>query len=307
MCSQDGCSAPIHARGMCRPHYDCWWREQNPEKVRADRERKRAKASAYNASRRKTKRPDNCQRCGEPMLADYGNANTRYCSKKCQKDGEHERAFQRGTHRRLVPLECDECGKTYKGQAKPPGRKGERQFCSSECQYENKAWRYRKVFSCEVPWSKCAKCDRTFIGRSKHCERHRLIAAHRVKRATWLMGYCLECGDPFLSRYSVTRYCSDSCCRAVVHRNRRAAKRTQFIERVFRSKVFRRDGWRCGICGEPTSERWSAGDPLAPTLDHIIPLAKGGEHSYANTQCAHSICNSRKQDQIEGEIQLALA
>jgi 5-methylcytosine-specific restriction endonuclease McrA len=29
-------------------------------------------------------------------------------------------------------------------------------------------------------------------------------------------------------------------------------------------------------------------------LDHIVPLARGGEHSYANTQPAHPTCNRRK-------------
>jgi 5-methylcytosine-specific restriction endonuclease McrA len=34
--------------------------------------------------------------------------------------------------------------------------------------------------------------------------------------------------------------------------------------------------------------------PLAPTLDHIVPLARGGHHTRDNTQCAHFSCNTRK-------------
>lgn len=37
----------------------------------------------------------------------------------------------------------------------------------------------------------------------------------------------------------------------------------------------------------------------APTLDHVIPLAKGGEHSRANVRCAHFICNSRRGANLE--------
>jgi 5-methylcytosine-specific restriction endonuclease McrA len=29
-------------------------------------------------------------------------------------------------------------------------------------------------------------------------------------------------------------------------------------------------------------------------LDHIIPVADGGEHTEANCQCAHHRCNMRK-------------
>jgi 5-methylcytosine-specific restriction endonuclease McrA len=68
---------------------------------------------------------------------------------------------------------------------------------------------------------------------------------------------------------------------------RRARKRGQFVEKVYRSKVFRRDAGICGICHE-------AVDPLNWHLDHIQPLARGGEHSYANTQVAHPACNQRK-------------
>ena len=32
--------------------------------------------------------------------------------------------------------------------------------------------------------------------------------------------------------------------------------------------------------------------------DHIIPLAKGGEHSWDNIQLAHRICNSLKADKV---------
>jgi hypothetical protein len=68
---------------------------------------------------------------------------------------------------------------------------------------------------------------------------------------------------------------------------RRARKRNQFVENVYRSKVFKRDAGICGICHE-------AVDPLDWHLDHVRPLARGGEHSYANTQVSHPVCNQRK-------------
>ncbi|HVN87486.1 MAG TPA: GNAT family N-acetyltransferase [Candidatus Binatia bacterium] len=54
-----------------------------------------------------------------------------------------------------------------------------------------------------------------------------------------------------------------------------------------RLKVFERDGYLCYRCGKHLT-RFSA------TLDHIQPVSRGGDHSYANlvTSCLH--CNSRR-------------
>lgn len=75
--------------------------------------------------------------------------------------------------------------------------------------------------------------------------------------------------------------------RAVHKAIRRARKRDLFVEKVYRPKVFKRDGGICGICHK-------AVDPANWHLDHIRPLSRGGEHSYANTQVAHPACNQRK-------------
>ena len=68
---------------------------------------------------------------------------------------------------------------------------------------------------------------------------------------------------------------------------RHARKKAQFKENVKRSVVFERDCGICGICGLPV-------DPKNWHLDHVTPLALGGEHSYANTQVAHPLCNIKK-------------
>lgn len=60
-----------------------------------------------------------------------------------------------------------------------------------------------------------------------------------------------------------------------------------FLEPVDREAVFKRDAGVCGICTLPV-------DPTSWHLDHIIPLARGGAHSYANTQVTHPACNWRK-------------
>jgi 5-methylcytosine-specific restriction endonuclease McrA len=74
-------------------------------------------------------------------------------------------------------------------------------------------------------------------------------------------------------------------------------------ENVDPFKVFDRDGWRCQICMRKTvrSKRGTA-DDRAPELDHIMPLSKGGDHTYANTQCTCRRCNGLKSDDVYGQI-----
>ena len=55
----------------------------------------------------------------------------------------------------------------------------------------------------------------------------------------------------------------------------------------------------CGICGRPVDKSLKQGNPMAPTIDHIIPIAKGGHpSSLDNLQLAHWSCNRQKSDKL---------
>ena len=55
----------------------------------------------------------------------------------------------------------------------------------------------------------------------------------------------------------------------------------------------------CGICGKPVDFSYKNPHPLAPTVDHIIPVAKGGHPTdISNLQLAHRCCNRQKSDKI---------
>ncbi len=56
----------------------------------------------------------------------------------------------------------------------------------------------------------------------------------------------------------------------------------------------RRDNDTCRLCGEPVDFTKRQPDPRAATIDHVIALTRGGEHSYRNTQLAHFRCNMAK-------------
>ena len=79
-----------------------------------------------------------------------------------------------------------------------------------------------------------------------------------------------------------------------------------FVEPVSYKKLFERDHGICQICGLPIVSH-SEKDLWGGTRDHIIPVSRGGAHSYDNCQLAHRICNSLKLDgencKIDWEIQ----
>lgn len=59
----------------------------------------------------------------------------------------------------------------------------------------------------------------------------------------------------------------------------------------------------CGICGNPVDFSLKWPDPLSPTIDHIVPVAKGGHPSdIDNLQLSHAICNRTKSDKIQIEL-----
>lgn len=71
-------------------------------------------------------------------------------------------------------------------------------------------------------------------------------------------------------------------------------------------KLVDRKGLRCAICGgmcDWNDHSWSKySGPLYPSIDHIIPMSKGGSHTWDNVQVAHIICNSRKGDKMEDAV-----
>jgi 5-methylcytosine-specific restriction endonuclease McrA len=76
-------------------------------------------------------------------------------------------------------------------------------------------------------------------------------------------------------------------------------------ERFDPLEVLARDGWRCHICGVSTPKRLRGTfDDRAPELDHIIPLAAGGEHTRLNTACACRKCNIAKSNKPLGQLRL---
>lgn len=82
---------------------------------------------------------------------------------------------------------------------------------------------------------------------------------------------------------SLSRPESDPARRAVFDNNKKIILATQSI---------------CGICGMPVDKSLKYPDPFSPTVDHIIPCARGGSDDLDNLQLAHRKCNREKSDSM---------
>ena len=87
-------------------------------------------------------------------------------------------------------------------------------------------------------------------------------------------------------------------------RKRRALKHKALHEPYTNSYIFERDGWICQICGQKINRRLKYPSPRSGSIDHIIPLSKGGNDSPMNVQAAHLRCNVGKHATNKGQLRL---
>lgn len=160
---------------------------------------------------------------------------------------------------------------------------------------------------------RCEKC-KEILRLEKECERTRSFFIGEYKE-------CECCGKKYFTQYKTTLYCSDACKRkAKVRRKerdpeyRKAKKKyktqSRYIARAKKygcqyeygitiKSVYKRDDGICKICGKPcdiNDKTYGDFGPFYPSVDHIIPLSKGGSHTWDNVQLAHVSCNSYKRD-----------
>lgn len=146
--------------------------------------------------------------------------------------------------------------------------------------------------------------ERERIKAEKKVERLRLEQEKREARRH----PCYVCGTMTLK----PKYCCKACATKAQEKNRETSRRikiqSNLIDRdITLRKLYQRDNGRCYICGLDcsyddyirTDTAFIAGD-FYPSIDHIIPLAKGGKHSWDNVRLAHRRCNYCKSDTSPG-------
>lgn len=208
---------------------------------------------------------------------------------------------------------CKHCGLDYK-----PKAVDRTTYCSRQCYFEAKAAsKAAKMSAIHVATRQCKGCGDEFVanrGNQVYCCdscRPSFKSVHvSILPASKTCKFCGSSYKPVSIGGAPSGYCCIVCkesaakaCKRTGKAKRKAVLKGATIERVDPFKVFDRDKWRCRLCGvrTPKCKRGTYSDN-APELDHILPLAKGGSHSYINTQCSCRKCNGLKSDAPRGQM-----
>jgi 5-methylcytosine-specific restriction endonuclease McrA len=254
--------------------------------------------NGFVVSARSWKVKTECKLCGKGFTK--VRAAQDYCCRSCYEEA-----------RRTKPhvIACERCG-----AAKITLQK-EAKFCSRRCALY--AWKRttdpligtRKAIAREAAASRAAskaelrakKIQASFAARREK-EADKKAASLRSCRHCRVR-YCSLVGGKML-------FCGNECSNASAKDQKRtsrvarkALERAAVVEKVSVLKVLRRDGWKCYLCGCDTPENLRGTyEGNAPEADHVVPLSKGGDHSYANLRCACRDCNLIKSDKFLSEI-----
>lgn len=128
---------------------------------------------------------------------------------------------------------------------------------------------------------------------------------------------CKQCAVPIhiLAEKGKWRQVCDDCrsdnqqaVRRSMHYRRQARLRgAKDAERIDPVAVLDACGWFCACCCAPTPKRKRGTVALdAPEIDHVIPLARGGLHTWANLQCLCRRCNQLKSDRVLSNLELLI-
>lgn len=241
-------------------------------------------------------KPRYCHWCGKAIKRSGGGKDAKkYCCKPCYFDavraGEQQfkgrrhdawAAFvdwsqewdgQRPKPRKPRPRKsrptCQTCGKEVKH--------GASRFCCYECV---KAWRgTRKCDSCDIEIENCTAYSKA------RCDSCRLKSKRKANQK------------------AKRKYGRNHRQRARYHGVRYVSVPVKFI--------YERDGYRCQICRSRClkSVTYSKVDGRihlrSPTIDHIVPMASGGNHEPGNLQTACFECNTKKGAASRGQLRMA--
>lgn len=217
---------------------------------------------------------------------------------------------------------CEACGKSFIGRK-------ERKTCSRPCKY---------ALALKPPISRpCEHCTRDFtptLPAQRFCNKTCAMLDRNLIRpgptSYVRIPDCIMCGKAFCTRNGKAKTCSPECrtaavaewtrqkyandpdyrAYAIAHAQARRANKLGLGNSVILlTYLIERDGNQCRIPNCKFNTRTVAPlgskSPRKPSIDHITPLSRDGQHELANVQLAHNRCNQAKNNRGAGD-QLAL-
>ena len=211
------------------------------------------------------------------------------------------------SNRKPVTVRCNECGRTFERQYHifrdvVNGTFG----AACECPCCRKIKQEKKRI--EQDAIRIERERVAWIKAEQRVEDERARISRQLERRL-ATRVCKNCGTAYTiasTGYDSEKYCSEKCMKRWTMRikNDRRIKKMQSRKHytdITLEKLFKRDGGVCYLCGRLCD--WNdkidgnAGNSY-PSIDHVIPLAKGGTHTWRNIKLACRKCNWEKGDAI---------
>lgn len=231
-------------------------------------------------------RPDfiNCARCGKEKKVGRSGPIPTYCSGACRAALKYERSRENGSYAAALAAGRQRTIERRAKQAKPcpycdtPMEHPRRVQCGAEsCKRrytaDKQMARSRAIKEATGQWP-----HRKYAVQQREYDKRR-----RAEQGHWRL------------RYPEAAALSDARRRMLIDQ---AVKGEPFAPK----NVHERDQWTCGLCRQPVDPGLAWPHPMSASVDRIVPLSQGGDHTLANVQCAHLSCNSRKCNQTIEEI-----
>lgn len=206
---------------------------------------------------------------------------------------------------------CSECS-----GAVPEPRAGRYSFtCSVKCR---KTRERRLRYSKDKFAKTCFTCKGSFTAMdaretycSKDCKAKEYASRLKQKRAKekeerpdFVEQPCYYCAKPVWKLATRGGKISHPVCKDAARRdtNRQKNSRRRKYRFISQSKFMEisiRDEWTCHLCGEQIDESLPRQAKMGASLDHVLPISKGGTDHPENLKLAHFICNVRKGNKLE--------
>lgn len=166
--------------------------------------------------------------------------------------------------------------------------------------------------TCDIYCLECYVCKCAVIGKSNKTIRCKSCAEKKIVKCYNLIKYnCLQCGDMYMSTKRSKGICI-KCSKK--NGNKRPSRREHkdrarqynvYYENIRAEVIYKRDKYKCCECGCRVFKSKTY-RPDQATLDHVIPMSKGGSHTIDNIVTMCHTCNSSKSDRLKSGKQIGL-
>lgn len=246
-----------------------------------------------------------CEICDKSFEPHKGGKKQKYCSGACRRQVALSNLKNRqalALSNRLENLFCRQCGEKvqYKGTGAIPI------FCNEKCKtkfHNTKSRRARPGLKLNLS-KNCEFCGTNFIAKkrdARYCpDRYCAQKAYKQRKkmgqplARSFNVACNGCGTNFIAKKENARWCSKLCANRHWGNLRAKAGRVRTAGDYSDREIFVRDNWICHLCQKPIDQQLSRTDPMGATIDHLLPLSRGGDDSLENVKAAHWSCNRAK-------------